>query len=164
MCHGKMDSPIMSSWVCLVCYWYPICTTSCCEDRDVDWQSLWRCSLLVCFFHPAVETYLARSKDGELGVTGEGTMLENASGVYSTYTCIAFTSQFFPKVRLLTLLTQAASSSFLCFCCTVSPLVWDSPQHQRKVGAREGSSLVRGTFHTALAHLEATWEGSLLNC
>ena len=28
----------------------------------------------------AVESYLAKSKDGQLGVTGEGTMLDNAPG------------------------------------------------------------------------------------
>ena len=32
----------------------------------------------------AVENYLAVSPDGKLGVTGEGTLLENASGMWST--------------------------------------------------------------------------------
>ena len=31
----------------------------------------------------AVESYLAQGKDGELGVTGEGTLLDNAQGTFT---------------------------------------------------------------------------------
>lgn len=34
----------------------------------------------------AVESYLAISPDGQLGVTGEGSMLENASGLSLNFT------------------------------------------------------------------------------
>ena len=34
-----------------------------------------------CILFPAVESYLAKSMAGQLGVTGEGTLLENAEGM-----------------------------------------------------------------------------------
>ena len=36
--------------------------------------------MIIIMFVAAVESYLAKSRDGQLGVTGEGTMLENAQG------------------------------------------------------------------------------------
>ena len=38
--------------------------------------------LIYLFPSIAVESYLAKSKDGQWGVTGEGSMLENAAGEY----------------------------------------------------------------------------------
>ena len=39
-----------------------------------------------CFTIPSgVESYLARGKDGQLGITGEGSMLDNAAGLYICY-------------------------------------------------------------------------------
>ena len=37
--------------------------------------------MYVCFYlSTAVESYLSQGKDGELGVTGEGSLLDNAQG------------------------------------------------------------------------------------
>ena len=38
-----------------------------------------------CLLVSAVESYLAVGKDGQLGVTGEGSLLENASGEWTKY-------------------------------------------------------------------------------
>ena len=35
---------------------------------------------LIYFLSTAVESYLSQGKDGELGVTGEGSLLDNAQG------------------------------------------------------------------------------------
>ena len=48
----------------------------------------------------AVESYLAKSKDGQLGVTGEGSMLDNAQGKGS----YCHTSTFICRTLTLTVL------------------------------------------------------------
>lgn len=46
----------------------------------------------------AVESCLAQGKDGELGVTGEGTLLENAAGMFKDQFTLFNTSLIYVKI------------------------------------------------------------------
>ena len=54
-------------------------------DKWVCGNACWRCTVQSLCLFSAVESYLAVGKDGQLGVTGEGSMLENASGEWTKY-------------------------------------------------------------------------------
>lgn len=53
---------------------------------------------------PAVESCLAQGKDGELGVTGEGTLLENAAGMFKDQFTLISTSLIYVKTFHMKLL------------------------------------------------------------
>ena len=50
------------------------------------------------FLISAVESFLAKSKNGELGVTGEGTLLDNAPGKKITIISVALIIKIFVKI------------------------------------------------------------------
>ena len=50
------------------------------------------------FLISAVESFLAKSKNGELGVTGEGTLLDNAPGRKITIISVALIIEIFVKI------------------------------------------------------------------